>query len=215
MLKRKCGFASGLGMVLIAGAFGFGAEKNVLRADEKKPQGSVKIEESTAKSITGTVSLSSTSPYYGISIHASVKNSNATGFKYQWMRGDSAISGATSEWYQISKNDIGKQLSCVVTDKDGKLVGSISSSKYTVGKACGPAAPKVTGVNCSSKNAKDGKITNVSDKMEYAVVTSSGVSAYTSCTGTTITGLAKGTYYVRYKETASVKAGQNAQIEIK
>ncbi|MBO7448727.1 MAG: hypothetical protein J6U54_00010, partial [Clostridiales bacterium] len=83
---------------------------------EKPPQGNGKSGYSFAttavisssqtpspKAITGTVSLSSTSPCYGISVQAIPKNSNATSFKYQWMRGDSAISGATSDWYAITK----------------------------------------------------------------------------------------------------------------
>ncbi|MBO7449642.1 MAG: DUF4214 domain-containing protein, partial [Clostridiales bacterium] len=164
--------------------------------------------------ITGTVNLSTTTVRYGISVQATPSNSNATSYKYQWMRNDSAISGATSDWYQITKDDIGNQLSCVISDKNGKYTGTISSSKYKVLKACGPATPSVTGVDCSSKGAKDGKIQNVSDKMEYAVVTSSGPSSYTSCTGNTVTGLSAGTYYVRIKETASTESSGVATVVI-
>ena len=47
MLKLKCGLAIGLGMLLISGACGLGAEKTAVRADEKTTQEPVKIDEST------------------------------------------------------------------------------------------------------------------------------------------------------------------------
>ena len=102
----------------------------------------------------------------------------------------------------------------MVTDKDGKYTGSISSAKTAaVKKAYGPAAPAATGVDCSAVGAKDGKIQNVNTKMEYAV--GSQDAAYTACAGTEITGLGKETYFVRYKETATTYAGAITIVSIK
>ena len=55
-------------------------------------------------------------------------------------------------------------------------------------------------IDCT-KGAKDGKILNVTTDMEYA--SKSDASNWKACTGTSITGLAKGTYYVRKKATAT------------
>ncbi len=177
----------------------------------------VYIKENSAQAIKGTVTLSADYFRYGYEIKASVSGNNATNLKYQWMRGDSAISGATSKEYTLTESDIGKQISCVVTDKDGKYTGSISSSKTaTIGKAFGPNPPSgVSAVNCSSKGAKDGKITGVSDKMEYAVQTNGNPGTFKSISGTSVTGLAAGTYYVRYKTTSTADAGGMAEVYIK
>lgn len=164
--------------------------------------------------ITGTVTISGNEIRFGYKVTATVSGSNASNYKYQWKRGDSAISGATSNTYTFVQDDIGKQISCVVTDKDGKYTGSISSAKTAaVKKAYGPAAPAATGVDCSAVGAKDGKIQNVNTKMEYAV--GSQDAAYTACAGTEITGLGKETYFVRYKETATTYAGAITIVSIK
>ena len=176
----------------------------------------VYIKDGAAQSIKGTVTLSADYYRYGYEVSATVSGSNATNLKYQWKRGDSNIDGATSSKYTLTESDIGKQISCVVTDKDGKYTGSISSSKTaTIGKAFGAKAPSgLAGVNCSSKDAKDGKILNVSDKMEYTVLTNGKPGTYTSVSGSSITGLSAGTYYIRYKETSTTDAGANAEITI-
>ncbi len=176
----------------------------------------VYIKDGAAQSINGTVTLSADHYRYGYKVSAAVSGSNATNLKYQWKRGDSVISGATSYEYVLTESDIGKQISCVVTDKDGKYTGSISSSKTTtIGKAFGAKAPTgLAGINCSSNGAKDGKILNVSDKMEYTVLTNGKPGTYTSISGSSITGLAAGTYYIRYKETSTADAGANAEITI-
>lgn len=57
----------------------------------------------------------------------------------------------------------------------------------------------------------DGKITGVSDQMEYAT---QGSDQWTSCTGSDITGLAPGTYTVRYKESDNYLASKVATVEV-
>lgn len=72
-----------------------------------------------------------------------------------------------------------------------------------------PAAPTgVTGVQCTTSAVADGKITGVTADMEY---TSNGVD-WTTVNGTEITGLASGTYYVRYK--ANGTALTSAEIAV-
>ncbi len=77
------------------------------------------------------------------------------------------------------------------------------SIPWSIGKADGPAAP-------TSDGGSDGKITGVTTEMEY----SADGSSYTPCSGTEITGLSAGTYYVRYKETATHEAGAAATVSV-
>ena len=150
---------------------------------------------------------------YGQKLTATEANCNSSNLSYQWKIGDSNISGATGNTYVLKKDDINKYISCVVTDKNGNYTGSISSTKTLVKKGFGPAQPAVTAVDCSAKGVSDGKILNVSTKMEYAKESQDG--PYQDCTGTEITGLSKGTYFVRIKETAYEDTGAITMVSIK
>ncbi len=64
----------------------------------------------------------------------------------------------------------------------------------------------------SADGAKDGKITGTTADMEYSTDT-----AFTSpkpCTDGETTGLAEGTYYVRYKETGTSEASDYAEVKV-
>ncbi len=71
--------------------------------------------------------------------------------------------------------------------------------------------PHPTGVNTTYIDTNDGKITGVDSTMEYR---KDGETNYTSVTGTEITGLAPGTYYVRYAETANYNPSADKVITI-
>ncbi len=175
----------------------------------------VKVSEEALPSeqLTGKVTISG-ERRYGYSLTAKVTGSNATSFKYQWKRAGSVIAAANSATYRIQASDIGKKLTCVITDKSGNYLGSISWTTAVIEKNYGPEAPTgLVAVNCSKSGASDGKIKNVSTKMEYA--TSADFSDAKSCVSSTITGLKKGTYYVRLKETATNYAGEPVSIVIK
>ncbi len=79
-------------------------------------------------------------------------------------------------------------------------------------------APKdIEAVSTSSKIAADGKITDVNQKMEYISEKDKAESlAWTSVTGTEITDLSIGKYYVRYKaeESLGLNAGEEKEIDI-
>ncbi len=57
----------------------------------------------------------------------------------------------------------------------------------------------------------NGSITGVTDAMEYRL---SGASGYTAVTGVSITGLAAGTYQIRYKATASSFRSGNTNVTV-
>ena len=63
----------------------------------------------------------------------------------------------------------------------------------------------------ASNGASDGKIKGVTTEMEYRA---SDISSYTACTGTEITGLKKGTYYVRFKENANYNASSDFVVTV-
>ena len=68
------------------------------------------------------------------------------------------------------------------------------------------------GIAPSEEGATDGKITGTTVDMEYSTDT-----AFTSpkpCTDTETTGLAEGTYYVRYKETGTSEASDYAEVKV-
>lgn len=73
--------------------------------------------------------------------------------------------------------------------------------------------PSVTPVHCTTADNNDGKITGVDATMEYKK-DATGDTWYIVGNNTEITGLAPGTYYVRYKATATQKASASATVEI-
>lgn len=67
------------------------------------------------------------------------------------------------------------------------------------------------GMNTTYIDTNDGKITGVTSEMEYR---KEGETAYTAVTGTEITGLAPGKYYVRYAEKQNYNPSPEAVIVI-
>ena len=87
-----------------------------------------------------------------------------------------------------------------VTSKSGKWAdGSTDAvtAAWKIGKATQEAPNALIGVVPSTEGGSDGKITGVTDKMEYRVA---GDSSYTACSGTEIENLSAGNYFVRYAE---------------
>ena len=82
--------------------------------------------------------------------------------------------------------------------------------QWTIAKADKDAPVGVKGFNTSNVGVSDGKITGVTTDMEYRAVG----GTYADCTGVEITGLAKGQYEVRYKESKNYKASAHVTITI-
>lgn len=81
----------------------------------------------------------------------------------------------------------------------------------TIKKGAQTAAPTTpTGVKTTTVGGNDGKITGVTADMEY----SSNGTNWTKCTGTEVTGLAKGTYKVRYAATDYLDASPAKDVTI-
>jgi len=159
----------------------------------------------------GTVSISGTAKYNEtLTAVTSAITGNTGTLSYQWKRGNTDI-GTNSSTYTLVEEDIGSKIT--VTVSSSEETGTITSAATaTVEKADGPAAPSVTPVACTNGSNNDGKITGVTTAMEYS--TTSDFSSKTACTGTEITDLTNGTYYVRVAETATHKAGAAATVNV-
>ena len=87
------------------------------------------------------------------------------------------------------------------------------SWKFTIAKAeqSAPAASLFTTVAPTSETSTDGKITGITAEMEYLKV---GDSAWTSGTGSDVTGLSSGRYQIRFKETDNYNAGAFVEVQV-
>lgn len=164
------------------------------------------------ENVSGTVTLNATSFAYKFCVSASVANCNATSLAYQWFRDYTPISGATYKDYVLTEDDIGQKITCVVSDKTGTLKNSISATTPQIQKASGPLAPTGLSMTPCTPGKSNGQIGHVTASMEYA--TSIDFKNAKVCPKGAITGLAAGTYYVRYAETATTKAGFAEKITI-
>ena len=87
------------------------------------------------------------------------------------------------------------------------------SWKFTIAKAeqSAPAASLFTTVAPTATTTTDGKITGITAEMEYRKV---GDSAWTSGTGSDVTGLSSGRYQIRFKETDNYNAGEVVEVQV-
>ncbi len=86
---------------------------------------------------------------------------------------------------------------------------AFKSNYQTVYIPARPAAPVGVG-KVDGTSANSGKLTGVSDAMQYKAENGS----WTNCDGNEVTGLAAGTYYVRYKSTNSSFASEAVTLTI-
>ena len=87
------------------------------------------------------------------------------------------------------------------------------SWKFTIAKAeqSAPSSSLFTTVAPTSETSTDGKITGITAEMEYLKV---GDSAWTSGTGSDVTGLSSGRYQIRFKETDNYNAGEVVEVQV-
>ena len=101
-----------------------------------------------------------------------------------------------------------------VTSKTGKWAdGSTDTvtAEWKIGKATQEAPIGLTGTVPSTEGGSDGKITGVTDKMEYRIA---GASSYAACSGTEIENLSAGNYFVRYAEDNNHFASSDAAVTV-
>ena len=101
-----------------------------------------------------------------------------------------------------------------VTSKTGKWAdGSTDAvtAAWSIGKATQEAPNGLIGVAPTTEGGGDGKISGVTDKMEYRMADK---SIYTACSGTEIENLSAGNYFVRYAEDNNHFAGPDVAVTV-
>lgn len=137
-----------------------------------------------------------------------IETKNPGELTYRWYRcndgrGTGAALVGSGDKYTLTAADIGKYIKVTVTA--ASVVGILSdTTSSAVKKAANDSTPAVTG--------GDGVITGVTSAMEYA--DNSGFAGAKTCPEGSISGLAGGTYYVRYKETATHEAGAAVTVTV-
>ena len=120
-----------------------------------------------------------------------------------------------SEYRGVSSNNeyVG---TATLTVKDNGIgnynITNIVTVDFEIIKGTKTPPTGLKGIAPSADGALDGKITGTTADMEYSTDT-----AFTSpkpCTDTETTGLAEGTYYVRYKETGTSEASDYAEVKV-
>ena len=120
-----------------------------------------------------------------------------------------------SEYRGVLSNnkDVGKATLTVEDNGIGNYnITNPVDVKFDIIKGTKTPPTGLEGVAPSADGAKDGKITGTTADMEYSTDT-----AFTSpkpCTDGETTGLAEGTYYVRYKETGTSEASDYAEVKV-
>ena len=121
----------------------------------------------------------------------------------------------SSEYRGVSSNnkDVG---TATLTVKDNGIgnynITNIVTVDFEIIKGTKTPPTGLKGIAPSADGAKDGKITGTTADMEYSADT-----LFTSpkpCTDGETTGLAEGTYYVRYKETGTSAASDYAEVKV-
>ena len=101
-----------------------------------------------------------------------------------------------------------------VTSKTGKWAdgstGAVTAA-WSIGKAPQEAPNGLIGVAPTTEGGSDGKISGVTDKMEYRMADE---SIYTTCSGTEIENLSAGNYFVRYAEDNNHFAGPDVAVTV-
>ena len=99
-----------------------------------------------------------------------------------------------------------------VVKKGGETTTDSDAKEITITRADPPAVASTT--PCTANGSADGKITGVSDTMEYREKTDSTPETWTPINGTEVTGLAAGTYAVRVKAKDQALASDAAEVTI-
>ncbi len=131
-----------------------------------------------------------------------------------WARKDFQYVIGNGQTYVLQDSDLGGMIYCYAI-REGQAGNEFIFSQYTPAIVIGdgPVAPtNLTAIETSSNGASDGQIWGVDATMEYANNASFGNAV--RCTGTTVKGLAAGTYYVRVAATVGKKAGEAAIVII-
>jgi len=160
--------------------------------------------------ITGTAQV-------GVELIAGALTPSAATATYQWQICATVdgtyedIGGATSTTYIPVADDVTKFIKVVATGT-GNYSGTVTSAATAAVANGEQAAPTgLAGVAPTTYGGTDGKITGTTIAMEYKLSTD---TIWTPATATEITGLAAGTYHVRYAAKVGFNAGTPVDVVV-
>jgi len=168
----------------------------------------------TAKSATATVSVlaalvKETTPSASINYSNETLTGLVSNGTYKF-NGSSEITTITGTTHPIQSSWFGQTISVV---KAGNNTTTTDSDPQSLAVPNRPAAPNVTGIRPTAIANIDGKITGVTDAMEYQR-NSSPSMGWTACPNGEITGLIPGTYQVRVAAASTLFSGFITPITI-
>ena len=137
-------------------------------------------------------------------------------YTYNGSEHTAAVTGYDSTTMDISGNtgtDAG-DYTISVTSRTGKWAdGSTEAvtAAWSISKVTQEAPNGLAGVAPTTEGGSDGRITGVTDKMEYRMADD---SSYTACGGTEIENLSAGNYFVRYAEDNNHFAGTDTEVTV-
>ncbi len=120
-----------------------------------------------------------------------------------------------SEYRGVSSNnkDVGKATLTVEDNEIGNYnITTPVVVNFEIVKGTKTPPTGLTGIAPSADGLADGKITGTTADMEYS--TDTEFTSPIPCTDTETTGLAEGTYYVRYKATPTTKPSDYAEVKV-
>ena len=137
-------------------------------------------------------------------------------YTYNGSEHTATVSGYDPATMDISGNTGTDAGDCTVrvTSNTGKWAdGSTDTvtAEWKIGKATQEAPDDLSSVAPTTVGGSDGKISGVTDKMEYRMA---GESSYTACSGTEIDNLSAGNYFVRYAEDHNHFASPDAEVTV-
>ena len=162
---------------------------------------------SAPATLTGTVTITGETKF-GSALTATVTGSNNTGtLSYQWYRGGVELTSATSDTYTLVQNDLNEKMKVVVTSSV-QTGNNESEQTAVVEKAdCLDVPTGLAGVAPTTAGGNNGKITGTTSAMAYSEYSDFRWS--TTCDENETRAWHPGTYYVRYRQTDTHKAGTN------
>ena len=147
------------------------------------------------------------------SMISGVYNASYTGKPIEWnivvKDGDKTLAEITD--YTVSYKDNTNAGTASVTITGIGNYGGTVTEKFIISPAAQNAPTGITSTDETKCSASDGTISGLTTAMEI----SSDGRSYAPCTGTTMTGLAHGTYYIRYAGSTNYAASDSTQVEIK
>ncbi len=160
------------------------------------------------EALTGTVALAAsnghtTSPVYGDTITATYSGGNAVSAKYQWKVGGTN-KGTDSNTYTPVAADVGKTITCTVTDKgtNGKYGSVVSTATSAVAKKTltAPVAADITNVPAIKQGA--------------TTLTANGTYTFKTSNGLVGTDTVTVTYVATYQSSATKGTVNNVSVAL-